>query len=99
MKNRRSTGNSYNAAAVPARLLQEKPVTRRPFPRVAHRARGGDWHTNCKVMEVAPLQRINKMAARPLWKGQLRLSLVAMAVELYSATKTGARVSFRQIHE
>ena len=39
------------------------------------------------------------MAARPLWKGQLRLSLVAMAVELYSATKTGARVSFRQIHE
>jgi DNA end-binding protein Ku len=39
------------------------------------------------------------MAARPLWKGQLRLSLVAMAVELYSATKSGARVSFRQIHE
>ncbi|MEX2496678.1 MAG: Ku protein [Woeseia sp.] len=39
------------------------------------------------------------MAARPLWKGQLRLSLVAMAVELYSATKTGARISFRQIHE
>lgn len=39
------------------------------------------------------------MAARPLWKGQLRLSLVAMAVELYSATQSGARVSFRQIHE
>jgi DNA end-binding protein Ku len=39
------------------------------------------------------------MAARPLWKGQLRLSLVAMAVELYSATRTGARISFRQIHE
>jgi len=39
------------------------------------------------------------MAARPLWKGQLRLSLVAMAVELYSATKPGARISFRQIHE
>ena len=39
------------------------------------------------------------MAARPLWKGQLRLSLVAMAVELYSATRSGARISFRQIHE
>jgi DNA end-binding protein Ku len=39
------------------------------------------------------------MAARPLWKGQLRLSLVGMAVELYSATKSGARISFRQIHE
>src|SRR5690554_3653786 len=49
--------------------------------------------------ESRPHKRLNKMAARPLWKGQLRLSLVAMAVELYSATKTGARVSFRQIHE
>jgi hypothetical protein len=38
------------------------------------------------------------MAARPLWKGQLRLSLVAMAVELYSATRTGGRIRFRQIH-
>ncbi|MAM87373.1 Ku protein [Allohahella sp. A8] len=39
------------------------------------------------------------MAMRSLWKGQLRLSLVSIAVELYSATRTGARVSFRQIHE
>lgn len=39
------------------------------------------------------------MAARPVWKGQLRLSLVSIPVEMYSATKTGARVSFRQIHE
>jgi DNA end-binding protein Ku len=38
------------------------------------------------------------MAARPLWKGQLRLSLVAMAVELHSATRTGGRIRFRQIH-
>lgn len=39
------------------------------------------------------------MAPRALWKGQLRLSLVSIPVEIYSATKTGARVSFRQIHE
>jgi DNA end-binding protein Ku len=39
------------------------------------------------------------MAARPIWKGQLRLSLVSIPVEMYSATKSGARVSFRQIHE
>src|SRR5690606_17427013 len=38
-------------------------------------------------------------SARPVWKGQLRLSLVAIPVELYSAAKTGARLSFRQIHE
>jgi DNA end-binding protein Ku len=39
------------------------------------------------------------MAARPLWSGQLRLSLVSLAVDLYAATKSGARISFRQIHE
>ncbi len=39
------------------------------------------------------------MAPRALWKGQLRLSLVSIPVELYSATKSGARVSFRQIHQ
>ena len=38
------------------------------------------------------------MATRAVWKGQLRLSLVAIPVELYPATKSGARVSFRQIH-
>ncbi|MEJ8574335.1 Ku protein [Microbaculum marinum] len=39
------------------------------------------------------------MAARALWKGQLRLSLVSIPVELYSATRSGASISFRQIHE
>ncbi|WP_322867961.1 Ku protein [Aquicoccus sp. G2-2] len=38
------------------------------------------------------------MAPRATWKGQLRLSLVSIPVELYSATKSGAKVSFRQIH-
>ncbi|ASY64189.1 Ku domain protein [Sinorhizobium sojae CCBAU 05684] len=37
------------------------------------------------------------MVARALWKGQLRLSLVP--VELFSAMRTGARISFRQIHK
>jgi len=36
--------------------------------------------------------------SRAIWKGQLRLSLVSIPVEIHSATKTGARVSFRQIH-
>lgn len=38
------------------------------------------------------------MAARALWKGQLRLSLVSIPVELYSAKDSAARASFRQIH-
>ena len=39
------------------------------------------------------------MAPRSLWKGQIRLSLVSIPVELFSATKTSGRTSFRQIHE
>lgn len=39
------------------------------------------------------------MASRALWKGQLRLSLVSIPVELYAARNAGARVSFRQIHK
>lgn len=39
------------------------------------------------------------MASRPVWKGQLRLSLVSIPVEMYSATERKARISFRQIHK
>lgn len=38
-------------------------------------------------------------AARPSWKGHIRLSLVSIPVELYPATKTSEKISFRQIHE
>ncbi|WP_373356611.1 Ku protein [Pseudoroseicyclus sp. CXY001] len=39
------------------------------------------------------------MASRAIWKGQLRLSLVSIPVEVHSAKNSGARVSFRQIHK
>ncbi|BBC72781.1 Ku protein [Altererythrobacter sp. B11] len=39
------------------------------------------------------------MAARAYWQGQIRLALVSIPVEIYSAAKSGAKVSFRQIHE
>ena len=39
------------------------------------------------------------MAARPYWKGQVRLALVSIPVEIYPATKSGAQVAFNQIHE
>ena len=38
------------------------------------------------------------MAARPVWKGQIRLSLVSIPVEIFTATQSGASISFRQIH-
>ena len=39
------------------------------------------------------------MAARPIWRGQIRLALVSIPVELYPATKSGAQIQFHQIHE
>jgi DNA end-binding protein Ku len=39
------------------------------------------------------------MPARPIWRGQIRLALVSIPVELYPATKSGAQIQFHQIHE
>ncbi|MDB5668765.1 MAG: Ku protein [Alphaproteobacteria bacterium] len=39
------------------------------------------------------------MAARAYWKGQIRLALVSIPVEIYTATKSGATIAFNQIHE
>jgi DNA end-binding protein Ku len=39
------------------------------------------------------------MAARPIWRGQIRLALVSIPVEIYSATKSGASIAFHQVHE
>jgi DNA end-binding protein Ku len=38
-------------------------------------------------------------ASRPIWKGQIRLSLVSIPVELFSATRSSSKIAFRQIHE
>lgn len=39
------------------------------------------------------------MAARPSWRGQIRLALVSIPVEIFPASKSGATISFHQIHE
>ena len=39
------------------------------------------------------------MAARAYWQGQIRLALVSIPVEIYTATKSGASVAFHQVHE
>ena len=36
--------------------------------------------------------------SRPYWRGQLRLSLVSLAVELFNAVETSSQISFRMIH-
>jgi DNA end-binding protein Ku len=39
------------------------------------------------------------MAARPYWKGQIRLALVSIPVEIFPATRSGASIAFNQIHQ
>ncbi|HWJ58186.1 MAG TPA: Ku protein [Sphingomicrobium sp.] len=39
------------------------------------------------------------MAARPSWRGQIKLALVSIPVEIYPATKAGKSISFHQVHE
>lgn len=39
------------------------------------------------------------MAARAYWQGQIRLALVSIPVEIYAATKAGAKMNFNQIHK
>ena len=39
------------------------------------------------------------MAARAYWRGQIRLALVSIPVEIFSATKSGATIAFNQNHE
>ncbi|TMM47193.1 Ku protein [Qipengyuania marisflavi] len=39
------------------------------------------------------------MAARTYWQGQIRLALVSIPVEIYSASKSGSKIRFNQIHE
>ncbi|MCK9542238.1 MAG: Ku protein [Novosphingobium sp.] len=39
------------------------------------------------------------MAARAYWQGQIRLALVSIPVEVYPATRSGAAISFHQVHQ
>jgi DNA end-binding protein Ku len=39
------------------------------------------------------------MAARAIWRGQIRLALVSIPVELFPATKSGAAIQFHQVYE
>jgi len=45
------------------------------------------------------VERGSKMAARAYWKGQIRLALVSIPVEIFTATRSGSKISFNQIHE
>ena len=39
------------------------------------------------------------MAARPTWRGIIKLALVSIPVEIYPATRAGRSIAFHQVHE
>ena len=39
------------------------------------------------------------MAARPIWRGQIRLALVSIPIELYSGDQERRAIAFHQVHE
>jgi DNA end-binding protein Ku len=39
------------------------------------------------------------MAARPTWRGVIKLALVSIPVEIYPATKAGKSIAFHKVHE
>src|SRR5438132_663416 len=41
----------------------------------------------------------NTMPARAYWQGQIRLALVSIPIQVFTATKSAARVAFNQIHK
>lgn len=56
--------------------------------------------TPVRAAKAAEQPREERRAgARPIWTGNLRLALVSVPVNLYPATRTGAQISFHQVHE
>ena len=59
----------------------------------------GRTGASSKKPSAKPLAKAAKPASagRSLWHGQLRLSLVSVPIEIFPATKAGARIAFHQI--
>jgi DNA end-binding protein Ku len=65
----------------------------------ARRLHSEELSTAKSVLQSKSNSGAVQMPARPYWRGQLRLALVSIPVEVYSATRSGSSVTFRQIHE
>ncbi|MGE0859280.1 MAG: Ku protein [Gammaproteobacteria bacterium] len=48
--------------------------------------------------DAAKSVREQPVGGRPLWSGQIRLSLVSVPVQIHAAVNSGARLSFHQVH-
>lgn len=64
------------------------------------RSRPKSRHLKPSSLSIADSMKTEaRMAARAYWQGEIRLALVSIPVEIYPASKTGAKISFNQNHE
>lgn len=69
-------------------MAKQKTASRKPKPK-----------SRPRKSDTSSAARGGVTSARPLWTGNLRLALVSVPVRLYPATKSGAQISFHQVHE
>src|SRR5256885_4256450 len=62
-------------------------------------AKGGKKTTRVAHRQPKPATTSERAGSRrPIWDGQLRLALVSVPIQLFPATKSGARIAFHQVH-
>src|SRR3546814_18975099 len=57
------------------------------------------WEPEANAKDCFRSKQEPNMAARAYWQGQIRLAMVSKAVDVYSAPKNVAQISFRHIPE
>ncbi len=80
-----------------ARKTSAKSTTKRPAAKKAatkKAAKPKATPRRGRASRAAPVG-----GGRPVWTGNLRLALVMVPVNIYAATKSGARISFHQVHK
>ena len=89
MATRKAAAKSAKKRAAPKRAAQKRAAQKQPAkPKIAS-------HRHKSSRRSAP----PRGGGRPVWSGNLRLALVMVPVNVYPATKSGARISFHQIHK
>src|SRR5690349_4037668 len=69
------------------------------MPERRSRARPGAKTRHSRKSEKSDRTAQPRQAAgRPIWTGQIRLALVTVPIRLYTATRSGAHLSFHQVH-
>lgn len=82
-----------------SRSAKPRKAARRKSSKRASSQRKSTKRKSSRATRGTSPDKPRKAGPRPLWSGNIRLALVSVPVNLYAATKTGARIAFHQVHE